>query len=59
MAVCGGYIAYHESKQSIQEIDHQIFLHLDISYKSLPLYYVIVGTALWGYGDLLVKWASL
>ncbi len=59
MAACGGYIAYHESKQSIKRIDFEIFLHLDIRYKFLALLYVIVGTALWGYGDLLVKWASL
>ncbi len=55
ITVVGAYVAYHESRASIRTIGNNLFINMELPYKIASLLLVIIGTALWGYGDLLVE----
>lgn len=57
MTAVGVYIAFHESKQFFKVIVNEsggvsTFINPEIPYKWLALVYAILGTAIWGYGDI-------
>ena len=59
LVLVGSYITYHEAKRHFRFLDGKLFINFDIPYRILGIIYLVVGTVVWGYGDLLVKWASL
>jgi hypothetical protein len=54
--VIGAYIGYHEVKQSSKYIEGDLYLNPELWYKVLAVIYVVVGTIISGYGDLIVRW---
>lgn len=54
--VIGAYIGYHEAKQNSKLIDGDLYLNPELWYKVLAVIYVVVGTIISGYGDLIVRW---
>ncbi len=55
ITIMGIYIAFHESRESIKVIDKELFLNNELPYKIISLVYVVIGTFLWGYGDIPFK----
>ncbi len=53
--VIGAYIGYHEAKQSSKYIDGNLYLNPELWYKVLAVIYVVIGTIISGYGDLIVR----
>ena len=53
MTIVGAYIAFHESRRSIQTIEGQLFINKELPYAWLSIVLLIMGTIVWGYGDLL------
>lgn len=55
ITILGAWVAFHESRESIKLIDDCLFMNNELPYKWLSLVCIIVGTLLWGYGDLPFK----
>ena len=55
ITILGVWIAFHESRESLQTINGSIFINPELPYKWLALILITVGTLLWGYGDLPFK----
>jgi len=55
LTVMGAYIAFHESRENTKFINGELFINNELPYKAISLIYVVVGTLLWGYGDIPFK----
>jgi len=55
ITVIGAYIAYYESRASMRFIKGSLFINMELPYKIGSLLLVVLGTVLWGYGDLLIN----
>lgn len=55
LTVIGAYIAFHENRKSIHQVETRVHLFTNTKYKYISLFYLLVGTGLWGYGDLFFK----
>ncbi len=52
MTIVGAYIAFHEARRSIQTIKGNIFINKELPYAWLSIVLLIIGTIVWGYGDI-------
>ncbi len=55
LTVIGAYIAFHDSRKSLELIETSAHFFTNIMYKYISLFYLLVGTGLWGYGDFFFK----
>jgi len=54
VTVIGVYIAYYESKVYMKYIDGSLYINPVLQYKIASFIIVIIGTILWGYGDIII-----
>ena len=55
LTVIGAYITFHDNRKSIQLIKTSAHFFTNTKYKYVSLFYLLVGTGLWGYGDLFFQ----
>ncbi|TOL88665.1 hypothetical protein [Vibrio parahaemolyticus] len=55
LTIIGALIGFHENNESMKFIDGNLLINKEISYRYLSLGYVLFGTFLWGYGDIVFK----
>lgn len=55
LTIMGAYIAFHESRENAKSINGNLYINNELPYKIISLSYVVVGTFLWGYGDIPFK----
>lgn len=55
ITILGAWIAFYEAKESFKYINGSIFINNELPYKIMSLILVIIGTVLWGYGDIPFK----
>ncbi|WP_447825396.1 hypothetical protein [Aeromonas salmonicida] len=55
LTIIGALIGFHENNESMKFIDGNLLINNEIPYKYLSLGYVLFGTFLWGYGDIVFK----
>jgi hypothetical protein len=54
--IIGAYISYRDViKERFEVIDGELIMYYDNIYKIVSLLYIIVGTALSGYGDIFIS----
>ena len=54
VTVLGAYVAYRDVKQSVKFINGDLFINPELWYRPISMALVIVGTLVWGYGDLVL-----
>ncbi len=54
VTVIGVYIAYYESKVYTKYINDTLYINPELQYKIASFIIVIIGTILWGYGDIII-----
>lgn len=54
VTVLGAYVAYIDVLRSNKYIDGRLYMNPKLPYKWMSLLLVVVGTGIWGYGDLLL-----
>lgn len=52
ITILGTWTAYHESKESMKIIGNTLFIETQLIYKIISLILIVIGTVLWGYGDI-------
>jgi len=55
LTLIGAYIAFHDHRKSVQLIETSAHFFTNTKYKYISLFYLLIGTGLWGYGDLFLK----
>ena len=55
ITILGAWIAFHEAKESMKVVDGNLFIETELPYKYISLVLVVLGTVLWGYGDIPFK----
>ena len=55
ITILGAWIAFHESRESMKLVDSNLYIETKLPYRYLSLSMIVVGTVLWGYGDILFK----
>lgn len=56
LTIIGAMIAFHDAKESFKVVGTILYTNSELPYKRISLLFIIVGTFLWGYGDLLFKY---
>ena len=56
ITILGVWIAFHEARESMKLVDGSLFIETNLPYKYISLSIIIIGTLLWGYGDIPFKW---
>lgn len=54
VTVLGAYVAYIDAKRSVKVFGNDLYLNFELPYRLISIGLVIVGTLVWGYGDLLL-----
>jgi len=55
ITLLGAWIGFHESKESIQVDGAVLNINTNLPYKIWGISLIIIGTILWGYGDIPFK----
>jgi hypothetical protein len=55
ITILGAWIAFHESRESMKTVGGSLHINTKLPYRWLSLFFIAVGTVLWGYGDLPFK----
>ena len=53
ITVLGAYVAYRDLKKSIKLIDGNLLMSSELIYRPISFGLVVIGTIVWGYGDLM------
>lgn len=52
VTVLGAYVAYRDAKRSFKYIGGSMYMNFELPYRPIAVGLVVVGTLVWGYGDL-------
>ena len=52
--VLGAYVAYIDASRSFKFIDGSFYINHELPYRIVSVTLVVLGTLIWGYGDLLL-----
>lgn len=52
VTIFGAYVTYVDSTRSMKLIDRTLYIETRLPYKIMSVVLIVVGTLLWGYGDL-------
>ena len=55
ITIIGAMIALHDARESYKVAGRNLYVNTKLPYKWVSLVLVIIGTVLWGYGDLPFK----
>lgn len=54
VTVLGAYVAYRDAKRTFKEVNGDVYINTMLPYRLISVFLVVIGTFVWGYGDLIL-----